>query len=88
MRALTLQPALNTRSTYGILLREPTRGFPVSGTRVFDLSFLIAYRMFAVALLLFCVVLLWPLGAASRRVKREIEDLAAQGLHDAPEDGS
>lgn len=52
------------------------------------MSFLLAYEIFALLLLFFFVVLLWPLGAASRRVKKEIEQLAAQGHHDAPEDGN
>lgn len=45
------------------------------------MTFLAAYKIFAALLLLFCVLLLWPLSAASRRVKKEIQELEAQGHH-------
>lgn len=46
------------------------------------MSALAIYKIFALSMLLICFALYWPLRAASARVRKEIEELAA---HDASE---
>lgn len=42
------------------------------------MSALAIYKIFALSMLLICFALYWPLRAASLRVRKEIEELAAQ----------
>ena len=48
------------------------------------MSALTIYNIFALAMILICFAVYWPLRAASARVKREIEELTAEDEDHAP----